>query len=398
MQIVRKILCNGMLFENELKSFDKWHKEVTGTMERQAAASSVHDTRLGQRKEHLLPVELQYHYSQYCYYVKSQRRVLASDDLKDWLLTAFQAFQNLEEIYFITEVTNVTLPSRTWDGNTDFLSSVGRETLFEPMISPSSDQGKHILLSLFSAARESHAKMKSISCDWIPCRALDSIESGIRSTDEILGRIRFLKLRVDIDDFRRGQDCGEHTCAKFISKAMMLRTLHLEIRAGEPSATLLLIHFLEYREHWPSLKDLRLGGFFTDWKTLRELLITHANNLCSLELSSIFIVAGQAPLAAGSESCSWVSVIQFLRKSLQLSYVRLDGQLSAPGEEWWIRDDSQHQGLGELIINDDRESAEECLRDRIHQYILKGGEECPLRPPGTNGSENRGDYSWKVYP
>lgn len=393
---VQKLTYDGMLFGNTRKTFDGWHKVVVGDVGQETMLGSRQDTKRKEMDDTLLPVELQYHYSQYRYYVECQRRILANDDdLRVWLLTAFKAFQNLEAIRFETENIDSFPALKSNEVEVRYPTSVGRETLLEPTTTPMPNQRIHILLSLFSAARESRAKLKSVVCDWIPCEAMNKLENGAGQFDDILSRLRSLKLRLIVDDIRDETHSGQRNCAHFVSKAMMLRTLHLDFRKTMSSRVEPLIRYLEYREHWPSLKSLRFSGITTDWRTLQSFLTTHAHTLRSLELNDIVITTSPTPLATSSKSCSWVSIIQCLQSSLQLKHVRLQGQIFAPGEGWTIQGDDRHQSLGDIIISDESKSNEECLRDRIHQYILKGGAECPLRPPGTNGCENPGDFSWR---
>lgn len=389
---VHKVVYDGMLFDVTYKSFDEWYKSVSGGIERRRVAGLAHDTTSQESSEQILPVELQYHFSQHRYYIECQRRVLANNDLKDWLSAAFKAFQNLEVIQFVTENTKLNAPTRPnpcgQDPRVENLSSIGRETLMEPTAFPSSHQKSHILVSLLKATRASEVKLKSIDCDWIPCSALSLLESDPDTFDEILSRLRELRLRVTFDDPIAD---GRQNCAKFIGKAMMLRTLHLETQKTITSRDISLKLILEHREHWPSLMNLKLRGIWTEWNTLQDFLTTHAHTLRSLELNDIILTADDTPWPQIAKA-SWVSSIQFLQKSLHLKQVRLEGRLFARREGWITHDDEYYQTRGELFVSD-RESGN-CLRKRIHRYILEGGE-CPFKNPSLVKPENQGDYSWK---
>lgn len=305
--------------------------------------------------------------------------MLANDDLKDWLSVAFKSFQNLEAIQFVTESAEIRAPTTP-----KTRSSIGLETFVEPVAAPSALHRSYIFSSLFKASHTSEARLKSVDCGWIPYQAL----STVGNHHDILSRLRELKLGLTVDD-RSGAEV-QH-CANFISKALMLRTLHLDLPGSTASAQVpFLRDILQHREHWPSLRDLRLGVIATDWTTLHDFLTTHAHTLRSLELSDIAIAAESASLW---KKASWITIIQFLQKSLQLQHVRLEGRLLAPRDGWITHNDQHCQARAELFVSDD-EKRENCLRKRIHRYILSGGE-CPLQSPDRVKPENQGDYSWR---
>lgn len=221
--------------------------------------------------------------------------------------------------------------------------------------------------------------------------------------DDLLAELRHLKMEMHSGDRRREMSgfysISEPHWAVFLAKAMMLQTLHLAFdyvpTSGSP---ILLSPFSSKREHWPSLRDLKLSGVCCTDEFLRNLLFTHVSTLKELELSDFKIVY-EWPLPSLEDNAmtlpSWVELIKFLAQSLRLRYVRLDGRLVAP-EELWITHD---EDFFRIEYGDDpsysaQRPASDSLRKRVEDYILRGGN-CPIDRPSPSELEDYGDWSWK---
>ncbi len=150
--------------------------------------------------------------------------MLANDDLKDWLSVAFKSLQNLEAIQFVTESAEIRAPTTL-----KTRSSIRLETFVEPVAAPSTLHRSYIFSSLFKASHTSEARLKLVDCGWIPYQAL----STVGNHHNMLSRLRELKLRLTVND-RSGAEVKH--CANFISKALMLRTLHLDLPGSTTSA------------------------------------------------------------------------------------------------------------------------------------------------------------------
>ena len=72
---------------------------------------------------------------------------------------------------------------------------------------------------------------------------------------------------------------ADYHCARFIGKATMLQTLHLSFHTPRKRTGIRLSQLIKFREHWPSLNDLKLGFISTEQSILQTLLSTHAPTL-----------------------------------------------------------------------------------------------------------------------
>ncbi|KAL2056428.1 hypothetical protein ABVK25_003451 [Lepraria finkii] len=116
-------------------------------------------------------------------------------------------------------------------------------------------------------------------------------EDGSDMFDEILGRVRHLKLLI-VHDISKTvglaemhRQCGN--CTQFIGKAITLQTLHLSFTMEPRRLSTWLSELTNVREHWPSLKDLKPDLICTEQSIVGDFHSTHAPTLRSLELKDI---------------------------------------------------------------------------------------------------------------
>ena len=139
------------------------------------------------------------------------------------------------------------------------------------------------------------------------------------------------------------------------------------------------------RVHWLNLQRLVLQGFRTTEKVFKKFLNEHAASLKSLWLSNMefALVAREEGIACGG---SFLSLIHFLRFSLQLENMKFNGTFSNHWDEGWILDWRN------------RTHNKSCMKYCIERYIVHGGN-CPLQPPDKedemDGWQEQGDDSWR---
>ena len=393
-EFVKKLIYDDTLMHNEYKTIESWllrDADLDGSMEHDRIASSAGSTDRKPTGEPLPTAEATYHYAQYLHYIKCQERLLAGEELREWIAEICVSLPNLEAVELVSP--GMYLRSRISQAR-----AIGRETLVAPVTKPNNTERVHIFTSLARAAISSITRLKSIT-GRIPLCAFEELYCCKEDLDEKLGRVRCLSFDMDNVRAMAGNTMAGNAnvadpqyCASLIAKASMLQKLHLNFEipfAGWP-LSLGLSTLLVERSHWPSLKDLRLGGLNCDEAGLKDFLLTHTATLKYLELLDIKLIRSGTPAIP-----SWISVIQFLSESLQLRYIRLDGRLVAPQELWITRDEEfflEHYKDDPSYVHEHHPND---LRSRIERYILHGGQ-CPLKlpPSGSDLLHGFGDSSW----
>lgn len=168
--------------------------------------------------------------------------------------------------------------------------------------------------------------------------------------------------------------------ATMIAEAPLLHTLEVSFNTilDRSSAGDLSLLF-EHRAYWPRLKTLQLQAIRTSESALRAFLIAHTLTLGSLELRDMFLHE------VGSSRGPWVSIILFLESALNLEKVRLGGILSnGSNEGWYVHDPDEIEFWGTRGTHPNLPPPKgSCLKHRIEQFIVKGGEVPVPIPVGT---------------
>ena len=143
--LVDQVSYDGCVLQHGL-GYDEWFDSGIGIIGLNDARMPAYANGIEQFQAQLLPAELEYHYSQYRYYLKSENRVFDNGNLMEWLGSACESFPNLEALQLLPDIVDfgippnaeehllpsVTLyplsPQMSWD----ILSPIGRETLSEP--------------------------------------------------------------------------------------------------------------------------------------------------------------------------------------------------------------------------------------------------------------------------
>jgi hypothetical protein len=207
--------------------------------------------------------------------------------------------------------------------------------------------------------------------------------------------------------------------------------------------------------HYPGLRKLCIGKYYTHERDLVEFLERASPTLRSLSLEHIGLLADRqnlvtaanlnntmtSPESIGSRSGCWVRVVRFLQSKMKLEHVSFLGTLVSGNQRWTCRDQNaaHRQWLDSLDQTSDRgqfrgilNSYSEhdrtrivgwivgsdggtqhlfydrpnCLRSRIQRFIVEGGN-CPLdvlavgaQLDGKGFAERmklgKGDYSWEI--
>jgi hypothetical protein len=207
--------------------------------------------------------------------------------------------------------------------------------------------------------------------------------------------------------------------------------------------------------HYPGLRKLHIGTYYTYEHDLLEFLTRASPTLRSLSMEHLGLLADRQDLSPATNvdimvtspawirppSACWVKVIKFLHSDMNLEHVSFLGTLVSHAQRWICRDqDSAHRqwkdsfdqvsDRGQLrgILNSYPERArtnivgwigsgdgvlchliydrQNCLRSRIQRYVIEGGD-CPLDSLAVGGQLNsegyeerlklgKGDYSWEI--
>ena len=83
-------------------------------------------------------------------------------------------------------------PQITWE----MLSPIARETLSEPKTAASAKHRTHIFLGLLKAAHANGMRLRDLEGYGIPWETFHKLEDGSEMFDEILSRLRHLKLPI----------------------------------------------------------------------------------------------------------------------------------------------------------------------------------------------------------
>ncbi|MCJ1453093.1 hypothetical protein MMC28_003438 [Mycoblastus sanguinarius] len=388
---VYKVLFDGTLLSDRFEDYDEWLR-YDGNSSKDGHLSAKNE---GAFRDHFMPAELKYHYSQYRYHIESQRFAQAESNEADWLLDACKSFQNLEAIAYVSgqkatteRVIRIQKPLLT----RKTLSAIGQETLVEPDAYASPHECALKFKALLEAAHASCGRLKNIEGIGIPYETFDMLGISPAVNEEDMRTVRHLNLYVACD---RQRDRRTEYLAKFLANALMLQSLQLSFDRQTSFAfqgqNVKLSELLVDRIHWPSLNKLHLATIETSEADLKDFLETHSSTLRSLELCNITL--RKWPPSGHGKGDSWVTLIQFLSESLSLKHVSLDGELTSPAEGWatYDRDHWEHefhtpQGISMMKFNWNT-----SLRCKINSYILRGGE-CPLGVPQSHNSYS--DISW----
>ncbi|KAL2042655.1 hypothetical protein N7G274_004414 [Stereocaulon virgatum] len=401
-QLVDQVSYDGGVLKHDM-DYDEWLDAGIGIIGINDARMPVYANAIKQFQAQLLPAELEFHYSQYRYYLKSEHRVFDGLNLTEWLGCACASFPNLEALQLLPDIvgfrippdaedylpSSVTVHPRSPQMSWDILSPIGREALSEPKTAASAWQRDKIFHALLDVAYACRIRIRCLKGDRIPWKSFRRFELESDTFDGVISRLRQLELNIacNSNKWHFGQE-PHYYCAHFIGKSMMLHTLHLSFHTPRKQTEIRLSQLIKFRDHWPSLHDLKLGFISSEQSILQTLLITHAPTLRSLELSNIRL----DPLKGDGtpDPSSWGSMLQFLRTSLQLKNVQFDGMLDACKETWITHDDEYYKARHIALV---KSPEEVTLRDRIENFVLKGGS-CPL--PGVNNDRStfNGDYSW----
>lgn len=370
-RFVRKVYVDHSLLTSQFLNLREWSEKGIDLLKRIGLDGKNNAKGVDEFRDQLMPVELEYHYAQYRYFVDSQRCVLSENRCGKWLPDSLKSFQNLEFIKFGPHHREKPPEQRKSTAmSLKSLSSIGRLTLIEPKIPASFSQKAHIFLAIINAAQKCEGRVKSISASSIPW---ETFSEQVHTPSSPTSRIRHLYLSLAFDVPAKATYTREYdNLAHFVATAMMLQTMHLAFEPPARNHLVNLADILTHRLHWPSLQDIRLENLAASSAQLYDFLGTHATTLRKLGFRDISLISPPDAITAGS----WKSLILFLQQHLRLQEVQLGGRL-------WSATDSWEARWGPLSTSppppgwEATASRAGCLQDRVHAFIIGGGE-CPL--------------------
>ncbi|MCJ1466962.1 hypothetical protein MMC07_005584 [Pseudocyphellaria aurata] len=360
----------------EYSDFDRWSERLGG--EKYYSGESRDSLR-----EQFTFEDLQYHYLEYQHHIEGQRSMENRVVAKTRLIEAFGRFPGIDTV----EYASKEIAANEWTSepilSLESLSAIGQKTLSEPCYLGGRKHHTNQFITLLQVA---------LQC----CRHLATIK-GIRLPWEIFERsdqVRTIRgavkkvhhLILGIPNFPHHDTRGRRRLlARVIANAVELRTLELYFGylPMRPFGYVIeLGQLLKIRKRWSTLQRLVLQGFCTKESYLKKILAYHADSLMSLGLSNMeFELLTNGRLRS---SGSIFSLIKFLQSSMRLEQVQFSGTFCNQFDESWI------VNFGDKYADD-----HECLKSRVENFIVHGGQ-FPLREPkGDPGWKSQGDDSWR---
>ena len=331
------------------------------------------------------------YYAAYELQIEYQKTLPADGTLKSILTRALALMPNL---------TNIHLSDPWWmterHGKTSMLR-VARETLVPPVFH---EEPPWQATTMFESLYDSGRQIKLIKGFVLSLAELDNLSSR----SDIFGpQLRHLHLCYGYyTDFLPN---GLARLVQILKETRALETLELGFTIySSPWSRLFFCQLWPTAVHYRSLNRLSLSGIRTPQTALTDFLALHAPTLRSLKLSTVEFeykkVRGE--IYAGS----WVGMIHFLQRHMNLTNVNLELWLSNRWDETW--------SLWHNQIDEDRDSDDsmfkktlECpientLKYRVEKFITEGGE-CPLDIPQGRKHEDPkiywteiGDATWRL--
>lgn len=350
----------------DVKDFHSWKQAA----HKQLVSSYTNRDDVQRFWDFLSSVDLEWHYSQFRYQVESEGRVWVGDRIQTWLADACRSLPRLEAItYGAEETMSAEPPTEIFQYET--LDERVQRTLLKPGTFRNHSASTTLFVSLLNALSQNPRSLRTVSWSGLSDTTFQYLGTALDPLSMKLATIRHLKLSL-FQESPRSTDPGKShdALAGFLSSAVMLRTLHLsfkpEIRVFR---YIPLDRLLTHRIHWPSLSDLRLEGFTSQGNDLDTFLQAHAQTLCRLEIANHRFTD---PPTKYAQSHSWWAFIQEVSAALKLQHIAFEGELQGRVDAWTVNGcyASTSPNLGQFGLS---------LRDRIHQYVLHGGE-FPLQP------------------
>ena len=357
---VRSLCYDPRLFSSPFhKDFESWYC---------AALGQDHWTHFGVMKHapKLERKELEAHYQTYCIVYHGDQLSQEYDVETQDLMSGLARLPHLGEVYLLFHEVG-------GDSELHQLSSITQETLISPDNVRGWLHGKQFT-ALMEAAYVAQTPLKSINAVGVPWSVFQQspmISSIMASATEAC---QYLAIKMDPDD---DPENGSKALARMVSSSSSLRTLDLSLGyfTKVSNSAVNLSEIIGPKVRWPYLKRLNLRCFAATEISLKSLLTCHTTTLRSLELG--YIKLEPYHLDGKEYHGSWIEMIVFLESSLSLENVCLDGYLSTESGEMWsichYNGDCFAQTRPGLIEG-------LCLKDRIEQFIVKGGT-CPLPMP-----------------
>jgi hypothetical protein len=167
--------------------------------------------------------------------------------------------------------------------------------------------------------------------------------------------------------------------AEFISAPKQLQTLQFSCRTDA------LTELVKTGRSWLRLQDLSISRINFGRDDALEFLIAHAHTLKRLEL--VIVSLSVYYISADLEWIfpSWTTFLKSMQKCVKLEQFKIAGRIchddGDEAEGWYVN---------KLAYNKSGGIHTECLRGRIENYIVNGGDWIP-----ECGDLAKGDYCWQ---
>lgn len=320
--------------------------------------------------------ELRHHHVYYFQGIESENGVLAEDNETQWLVKACSSLNNLETVAYAETLDNFSStmsfappPGMKWNA----LIPIAQQTLVDPAAMIDLTRCALSFLSLLEAVYWSPGQIKSLEAA-VTWRMFELIAS--RPTIFLQSVKALRQLTLEVSTFKY-QSKPMDSLAEFVASASLLQTLELSFPSFPSSWPIKLDPLFQNRTQWPSLHKVRFVMVSTRFGLFKSFLEAHAQTLRSLELSGMELY--RSPQDQNDPAAPWVSVVQLLRETPNLTHVSFEDVLSSDSEKWFEHDYAYH---GHSYIS-------RCLsRKEVERYILHGGEN-PLQFPGLTEELSR---------
>ena len=381
-KIVKVLTYNGSKLSNCTESCpdqQQWYQRIGPGIRKRHPRAVIDDF-----KRSFAADRLSRHYKNFCKHYQSEKFMETYNLEHTYLVIALDRLPKLEEIQF--DCGGPYTGHRIKDSNVsvlwESLSTIGRETLVEPD-DYGSDEHFGTLLCAVNRVRKRPAIVQGHNLAW---EAFDRSKEVSGDMIEIMAKCQHLSLSFDAVDTINSRAL----VARMIAGAPFLQTLDISfghLPSEEGIYVIGLSQLIQFRCHWPQLKRLELSGLCSTDKALREFISSHASTLRVLELGDILLIEDEE--LPGNHRGAWVSMILFLRQTLSLQKVRLDGYLQASSSEAWCIHDPDLDGYW----TDGRPPPPvgSCVKHRVERFVIEGGE-LPL--PRGDFDYFEGDDSW----
>ena len=382
---------NMLLEDNRHKrlglSFAAWRAEIGYGMNLTGSVAN-------QIRENFSQAGLVGHYSAYLRCVEGQIAIRKGHKEKAWLKSVFRRLPNLAGLEYAAENTIYKHRKALDDleGIKDFMP-IAQATLMEANYHAGFAHTARQTMALFTAAHATGAKVTVFKANHVPWELFSQAPKKLHIMYEVAERLSVLLLKFrwygGLEDLVADPRAN---LADFIGSASNLKTLELDLGGFTNwTSKVRLKGALETCAKGTGLKRLKLQRMVCREGTLRAILSNNADTLRSLELGSIVLLSDTVKVP--ERGPSWVSIVRFLRQTLKLNHLSLNGPLGNGMYENW----STHS-IEQCTFWNNRQlyHGNESLHCRVERYILTGGE-CPL--PGEDFCsdwtiDKEGDHSW----